>query len=45
MANVGATGDIDTNTAKQAIVGFALTNAGLYAGLKIDGSKITRLDI
>ena len=41
VANVGATGDIDTNTAKQWIVGFALTNAGLYAGLKIDGSKIT----
>lgn len=45
IANVGASGDIDTNTAKQAIVGFALTNAGLYAGLKIDGSKITRLDV
>jgi lipid-binding SYLF domain-containing protein len=45
VANVGASGDIDTNTAKQAIVGFALTNAGLYAGLKIDGSKITRLDV
>jgi len=45
VANVGATGDIDTNTAKQSIVGFALTNAGLYAGLRIDGSKITRLDI
>ena len=45
IANVAASGDIDTNTAKQAIVGFALTNAGLYAGLKIDGSKITRLDV
>jgi lipid-binding SYLF domain-containing protein len=45
VANVGATGDIDTNTAKQSIVGFALTNAGLYAGLKIDGTKITRLDL
>jgi lipid-binding SYLF domain-containing protein len=45
IANVGATGDIDTNTAKQSIVGFALTNAGLYAGLKIDGSKITRLEL
>jgi lipid-binding SYLF domain-containing protein len=45
VANVGASGDIDTNTAKQSVVGFALTNAGLYAGLKIDGSKITRLDV
>ena len=45
VANVGASGDIDTNTAKQSIVGFALTNAGLYAGLTLDGSKITRLDV
>ncbi len=45
VANVGASGDIDTNTAKQSIVGFALTNAGLYAGLKIDGSKIAPLEI
>jgi lipid-binding SYLF domain-containing protein len=45
VANVGATGEVDTNTAKQSIIGFALTNAGLYAGLKIDGAKISRLDI
>jgi lipid-binding SYLF domain-containing protein len=44
VATVGASGDIDTNTAKQSVVGFALTNAGLYAGLKIDGAKITRLE-
>jgi lipid-binding SYLF domain-containing protein len=45
VARVGATGDIDTNTAQQAVVGFALTNAGLFAGVKLDGSKITRLDL
>jgi lipid-binding SYLF domain-containing protein len=45
VAKVGATGDIDTNTVKQSIVGFALTNVGLYAGVKLDGSKITRLDL
>jgi lipid-binding SYLF domain-containing protein len=45
VANVGATGDIDSNTVKQSIVGFALTNVGLYAGVKLDGSKITRLDL
>jgi len=45
IANVGATGDIDTNTARQSVVGFALTNVGLYAGLKIDGAKITPLDV
>ena len=45
IATVGATGDIDTNTARQSVVGFALTNVGLFAGLKIDGTKVTRLDL
>jgi lipid-binding SYLF domain-containing protein len=45
VARVGAAGEIDTNTARQSIVGFALTNVGLYAGIKLDGSKITRLDL
>jgi lipid-binding SYLF domain-containing protein len=45
VAKVGASGDIDSNTVKQSVVGFALTNVGLYAGVKLDGSKITRIDI
>jgi lipid-binding SYLF domain-containing protein len=45
VANVGASGDIDSNTIKQSIVGFALTNVGLFAGIKLDGAKISRLDI
>jgi lipid-binding SYLF domain-containing protein len=45
IARVGASGDIDSNTVRQAIVGFALTNVGLYAGIKLDGSKITRLEL
>jgi lipid-binding SYLF domain-containing protein len=45
VARLGATGEIDSNTIKQSIVGFALTNAGLYAGVTLEGSKITRLDI
>jgi lipid-binding SYLF domain-containing protein len=45
VANVGATGEIDTNTVRQSIVGFALTNVGLYAGLKLDGAKISRLEL
>jgi lipid-binding SYLF domain-containing protein len=45
VARVGATGEIDSNTVRQSIVGFALTNVGLYAGVKLDGSKITRLDL
>ncbi|MGE5526998.1 MAG: YSC84-related protein [Rhodospirillaceae bacterium] len=45
VARVGASGEIDSNTVKQSVVGFALTNTGLYAGIKLDGSKITRLDL
>ena len=45
VARVGATGEIDSNTVKQSIVGFALTNVGLFAGVKLDGAKITRLDL
>jgi lipid-binding SYLF domain-containing protein len=45
VANVGASGQVDTNTVKQSVVAFALTNVGLYAGVKIEGAKITRLDI
>ena len=40
-----ASGSVDNNTVKQSVVGFALTNAGLYAGIKLDGAKITRIDL
>lgn len=45
VARVGASGEIDTITGRQSVVGFALTNAGLMANLTLEGSKITRLDI
>lgn len=45
VARVGANGEIDSNTVKQSIVGFAVTNVGLYAGVKLDGSKISRIDL
>ncbi|CAG9176708.1 YSC84-related protein [Cupriavidus respiraculi] len=45
VAKVGANGAIDTNTAQQPVIGFAMTNAGLMAGLSLEGTKITRLDI
>ena len=44
VARIGADGQVDSNTIRQAVVGFAMTNAGLYAGVKLDGGKITRLD-
>jgi lipid-binding SYLF domain-containing protein len=45
LATVGANGVLDTNTGQQPIVGFVMTNAGLMAGLSLEGSKITKLDL
>jgi lipid-binding SYLF domain-containing protein len=45
IAKVGANGVLDTNTAQQPVVGFVLTNAGLMAGLSLEGSKISRIDV
>ena len=45
VATVGASGVLDTKTAQQPIVGFVMTNAGLMAGLSLEGSKITKLDL
>ncbi|WP_459617380.1 BPSL1445 family SYLF domain-containing lipoprotein [Bordetella sp. 2513F-2] len=42
VAKIGANGSIDTNTARQPVVGFVMNNAGLMAGVSIDGTKITR---
>lgn len=45
VAHVGANGNIDTNTAQQPIVGFVLNNAGLMAGVSLEGAKISKLDL
>ncbi|MBO9651917.1 MAG: hypothetical protein J7605_25705 [Variovorax sp.] len=45
MLKVGANATIDTQTAQQPIIGFALSNAGLMANLSLDGTKISRLDL
>lgn len=45
VANIGANGNIDSNTIRKPVVGFVLNNAGLMAGVSLDGSKINRLDI
>jgi len=45
LATIGANGMLDTNTAQQPVVGFVVTNAGLMAGLNLQGSKITKLDL
>ncbi len=43
VAHVGANGMIDTETAKQPIVGFVLNNTGLMAGISLQGAKFSKL--
>lgn len=43
VATVGVNGSIDTNTMSQPVIGFALNNVGLMAGVSIEGTKVTRL--
>jgi lipid-binding SYLF domain-containing protein len=42
---VGANGAIDTASASGTVNAFVLTNAGLFAGASVDGTKITKLDL
>jgi lipid-binding SYLF domain-containing protein len=44
IARVGANGVLDTATASQSVIAFPLANAGLMAGVTINGSRITRLE-
>ena len=45
VVKTGAQGTIDTASAKAAVNAFALTNAGLMAGVTIDGTKVTKLEL
>ncbi len=45
MINIGANASVDTRTAQQAIVGFALTNGGLMGNVSVNGSRVTPLGI
>jgi lipid-binding SYLF domain-containing protein len=45
LLKVGANGEIDTTTATQPVEALVLTNAGLMAGLNLEGTKITKLDL
>lgn len=44
VANVSATGAADLNTLREPIVGFVMTNAGLAAGVSLEGTKVEKLD-
>lgn len=43
LATVGANGKIDTSTATSPVEAFVLTNAGLMAGVSLEGTKVSRL--
>ena len=45
IANIGANGRIDTNTVKESVVGFVLNNAGLMAGVSLEGTKIEKTQL
>ena len=43
VAQVGANGTVDTRTLQQPVVAFVLNNAGLEAGVSLQGAKITKI--
>lgn len=45
VGKVGANGSVDTETAKQAVASFVLTNVGLEAGASVGAAKITRISL
>lgn len=45
LADIGANGNIDTNTMQQPIIGFVTTNAGLIAGVSLQGAKIAKISL
>jgi lipid-binding SYLF domain-containing protein len=45
VAKIGANGAVDTNTARQSVVAFAMTNMGLMANATLEGTKVTKLDL
>tara|TARA_R110000787_G_scaffold8220_4_gene27384 strand:+ start:20586 stop:21122 length:537 start_codon:yes stop_codon:yes gene_type:complete len=44
IASLGAGEAIDTNTARQPIIGFIFSNEGLMFNLNLEGSKFTKID-
>ncbi|WP_353171276.1 BPSL1445 family SYLF domain-containing lipoprotein [Paracandidimonas soli] len=45
VADIGANGRIDTNTAKEPVIGFVLNNVGLAAGISLQGDRIQKIDL
>lgn len=45
VGRVGANGVIDTQTAQAPVTSFVMTNAGLEAGVSLQGAKITKINM
>ena len=45
LISVGATAQVTTATAQQPVIGYVLSNRGLMAGISLDGTRITRLNL
>jgi lipid-binding SYLF domain-containing protein len=45
LLTVGATAQMSTATAQQPIIGYVLSNRGLMAGVRMDGTRITTLNL
>ena len=43
VGKVGANGSVDTTTAQAPVTSYVLTNAGLEAGVSLQGTKITKV--
>ena len=44
LIKLGANGTIDSNSVSNSVNAFALTNAGLFGGVSLNGSKISKKD-
>jgi len=44
VLTVGANGALDANAERAPTVAFIMTNAGLMAGVTLEGTKVTRID-
>lgn len=45
LLTVGATAQMTTATAQQPIIGYVLSNRGLMAGVRMDGTRVTNLNL
>ncbi|MOA66624.1 hypothetical protein D3C78_1934550 [compost metagenome] len=45
VGRVGANGVIDTNTAQAPVSSFVMTNAGLEAGVSLQGARIHKINL